>query len=194
MVEVRPVHSLPAQKNGSCSAEKQGSGPEWKEIRTTLLNLMRAVGLYMLAACGFAGQVPAQSQAVVERIEFVGNRRIRTETLRARIFTRSGDPFSEASLKRDFLALWNTQFFEDIQLRVEDSPGRAKAKIVVFELKERPIIRRIRYEGIHSVTESDILERFRDRKVGWTVESQLDPSRIMKARLVLKDLLAEHGR
>jgi outer membrane protein insertion porin family len=182
------------RRTDPAAAEKQGSGPEWKEIRTTLLNLMRAVGLYMLAACGFAGQVPAQSEAVVERIEFVGNRRIRTETLRARIFTRPGDPVSEASLKRDFLALWNTQFFEDIRLRVEDSPGRAKAKIVVFELKERPIIRRIRYEGIHSVTESDILERFRDRKVGLTVESQLDPSRIMKARLVLKDLLAEHGR
>jgi outer membrane protein insertion porin family len=194
MVEVHPNASSGARKNGSCSAEKQGSRPKWKESRTTLLNLMRAVGLYMLAACGMAGQLPAQSPAVVERIEFVGNRRIRTETLRARIFTRPGDPFREESLKRDFLALWNTQFFEDIQLRVEDSPGRANGKIVVFELKERPIIRRIRYEGIHSVTESDILDRFHDRKVGLTVESQLDPSRIMKARVVLKDLLAEHGR
>jgi outer membrane protein insertion porin family len=187
------LHLVPGRTDPAARKNRE-AGRKWKEIRTTLLNLMRAVGLYMLAACGMALQLPAQSPAVVERIEFVGNRRIRTETLRARIFSRPGDPFREESLKRDFLALWNTQFFEDIQLRVENSPGRANGKIVVFELKERPIIRRIRYEGIHSVSESDILERFHDRKVGLTVESQLDPARIMKARAVLKDLLAEHGR
>ena len=56
------------------------------------------------------------------------------------------------------------------------------------------MIRRIRYDGIHSISESDILDRFKDRKVGLTVESQFDPTRIKKAEVVLKDLLGEHGR
>jgi outer membrane protein insertion porin family len=139
-------------------------------------------------------QNPASPPAIIERIDFTGNRRIRSDTLKARIFSREGDVYNEETLRRDFQALWNTQFFEDIKLRVEDSPDRANAKIIVFDLVERPVIRRIRYDGIHSVTESEILDRFKERKVGLTVESQFDPTRIKKAEVALRELLAEHGR
>src|ERR1700739_1641972 len=137
---------------------------------------------------------PAGSNLVVDRIEFTGNRRIRQDTLKARIFSRENDPYNEETLRRDFQALWNTQFFEDVKLRVEDSPTKPNGKVIVFEVKERPVIRRIRYDGIHSISESDILDRFKERKVGLTVESQFDPTRIKKAEVVLKDLLGEHGR
>jgi outer membrane protein insertion porin family len=135
-----------------------------------------------------------QQPALVQRVEFVGNRRIRTETLKAKIFTREGDAYSEDTLRRDFQALWNTQFFEDIRLEVEDSPDHPNAKIIAFYVKERPVIRRIEYKGIKSVTESEILERFKDRKVGLSVESQFDPTRIKKGEVVLRELLGEHGR
>lgn len=138
--------------------------------------------------------VPQSPLATVERIEFHGNRRIRSETLKARIFSREGDTYNEDALRRDFQALWNTQFFEDIKLEVQDSKDRPDAKIIIFRVQERPVIRRIRYDNIHSVTESDILERFKERKVGLSVESQFDPTRIKKAEVVLRDLLAEHGR
>src|SRR6516164_4858700 len=136
----------------------------------------------------------APLQSVIDRIEFVGNRRVRTDTLKARIFSREGDPYNEDTLRRDFQALWNTQFFEDVKLRVEESATKLNAKVIVFEVRERPVIRRIRYDGIHSVSESDILDRFKEKKVRLTVESQFDPTRIKKAEVVLKDLLAEHGR
>jgi outer membrane protein insertion porin family len=142
-----------------------------------------------------AGAQNPQGQVfVIERIEFIGNRRVRNDTLKARIFSREGDTYNEETLRRDFQALWNTQFFEDVKLRVEDSPDRANSKIIIFEVKERPVIRRIRYEGIHSVSESDILDRFKERKVGLTVESQFDPTKIKKAEVVLGELLGEHGR
>jgi len=133
-------------------------------------------------------------QALVQKVEFVGNRRIRSETLKAKIFTREADVYNEETLRRDFQALWNTQFFEDVRLEVEDSPDRPNAKIIIFYVKERPVIRRIEYKGIKSVTESEILERFKDRKVGLSVESQFDPTRIKKAEVVLRELLGEHGR
>jgi len=139
-------------------------------------------------------QGTAPRQFVIERIEFVGNRRVRTDTLKARIFSRDGDPYNEETLRRDFQALWNTQFFEDVRLRVEDSANKPNGKVIIFEVKERPQIRRIRYDGIHSISESDILDRFKERKVGLSVESQFDPTRIKKAEVVLKELLAEHGR
>jgi len=139
-------------------------------------------------------EAASKQQFVVERIEFIGNRRVRNDTLKARIFSREGDNYNEDTLRRDFQALWNTQFFEDVKLRVEDSPRKANGKVIVFEVKERPQIRRIRYDGTHSVSESDILDRFKERKVGLSVESQFDPTKIKKAEVVLKELLGEHGR
>jgi outer membrane protein insertion porin family len=135
-----------------------------------------------------------QGTATIERIEFQGNRRIRSETLRARIFSRPGDPVNEEALRRDFHALWNTQYFEDIRLEIEDSADKPNQKIIIFYVTERPIIRRIEYKGNKSVSESDILDRFKDRKVGLSIESQFDPTKIKKAEVVLKELLAEHGR
>jgi len=129
----------------------------------------------------------------VERIDFEGNRRIRSETLRARIFTREGDPYKPEGLERDFRALWNTNYFEDIRLEVQDSPDHPNGKIIVFYLSERPIIRRIEYKGLKSVNESDVLDAFKDQKVGLSVEAQFDPTKIKKAQVVIEELLAAHG-
>ena len=137
--------------------------------------------------------VPQQNAPTIDRIEFQGNRRIRTETLQARIFSRQGDPYNEDALRRDFQALWNTQYFEDVRLEVQDSPTKPNAKIVIFNVVERPIIRRIEYHGIKSITESDILDRFKDRKVGLSVEGQFDPTKIKKAEVAIKELESEHG-
>jgi len=174
--------------------------------RFCLLHLKNTLRLCALLACVLTAAGPAISQtslpqatagqpaAIVERIQFDGNRRIRSETLQARIFTRPGDVYSEDALRRDFQALWNTQYFEDIRLEVQDSPDRPNAKIIIFHVIERPVIRRIEYHGLKSVTQSDVLDRFKERKVGLVVEDQFDPTKIKKAEVVLKELLAEHGR
>lgn len=144
-----------------------------------------------------ATQQPASStnsqQAVIERIEFVGNRRIQRETLMARIFSRPGDPYNPEAVRRDFRALWNTQFFEDIRLEVENSPDNPNGKILVFYVQERPTIRNINYKGNKSVSESDILDAFKDRKVDLSVESRFDPTKVKRAEVVIQQLLAEHG-
>jgi outer membrane protein insertion porin family len=168
-----------------------------------MLCLLAVVAVCLVPAAparSLSGQAAQQKAAApegtptIERIEFQGNRRIRSETLRARIFSRPGDAVNEDALRRDFHALWNTQFFEDMRLEIEDSADKPNQKIIIFYLTERPIVRRIEYKGNKSVSESDILDRFKDRKVGLSIESQFDPTKIKKAEVVLKELLAEHGR
>src|ERR1700677_1055111 len=133
------------------------------------------------------GQPP---ENVIEAIEFRGARRVRQDTLQALIYTKKGDRFDEESLHRDFMALWNSGRFDDI--RIEREPGK-EGWIIRFVVVERPVVRTIKYEGNKSVSESDILDRFKDRKVGLVVESQYDPNKVQRARNVLLDLLAEHG-
>ena len=133
------------------------------------------------------GQPP---EDVIESIEFRGARRVRQDTLQALIFSKKGDKYDEETLHRDFIALWNTGRFDD--LRIEREPGK-EGWIIRFVVVERPVIRTIKYEGNKSVSVSDILDRYKDRKVGLVVESQYDPNKVQRAKNVLIDLLAERG-
>src|SRR5208337_2426850 len=133
------------------------------------------------------GQPP---EDVIEAIEFRGARRVPQDTLRALIFSKKGDPYSADSLHRDFLALWNTGRFDD--LRLEREPGET-GWIIRFIVTERPVIRSIKYEGNKSITISEILDRYKERKVGLVVESQYDPNKIQRAKIVLQEYEAERG-
>jgi outer membrane protein insertion porin family len=128
---------------------------------------------------------------IVSEISVIGNRRIPAETIRARIFTKAGDVYDQAALERDFNSLWNTGYFEDIKILREQTP---KGWRLTFQVKEKPTIRTIEYVGASSVSNSDILDRFKQDKVGLVVESQYDPTRIKKAEVSIKNLLSEHGR
>ena len=131
------------------------------------------------------------AEDVVESIEFRGSRRVPQDTLRALIFTKKGDKLDEETLHRDFMALWNTGRFDDITL--EKEPGRT-GWILRYVVQERRVVRSIKYDGAKSVTVSEILDRFKERKVGLTVESQYDPNKVQRAAIVLKEYLAERGR
>jgi outer membrane protein insertion porin family len=131
------------------------------------------------------------SAEVLDSIEFRGARRVPQDTLRALIFSKPGDLLTDDSLRRDFMVLWNTGRFDDIRLETE--PGR-NGVIVRFVLTERRVIRSINYEGIKSVTVSEILDRFKERKVGLSVESQYDPDKVQRAVVALREFLAERGR
>lgn len=174
-------------KGNNCSASRSGRSPLfrgcWRWVRLRFPSLVLAL---LLLSSLVNGQ-----QEVVAGIEIHGNRRIPAETIRARIFTRAGDVYDEGALERDFNSLWNTGYFEDIRFEREES---AKGWVIHIYVKERPTIREIEYEGLNSVSKSDVLDRFKEAKVGLSVESQYDPTKVKKAEVTIKQLLSEHGR
>ena len=129
---------------------------------------------------------------VIEAIAFPGARRVPQDTLRALISTKKGDIYNEEDLHRDFMALWNSGRFDDI--RMETEPGTAGGLNVRFVITERRVVRSINYEGNKSLTVSEILDRFKERKVGLSVESQYDPNKVQHAAVVIKEYLSERGR
>jgi outer membrane protein insertion porin family len=128
---------------------------------------------------------------VVEIIEFRGARRVPQDTLRALILTRKGDRYDTDALHRDFMALWNTGRFDDIVL--EREAGKT-GWIVRFLVTERRVVRSIKYEGNKSITVSEILDRFKERRVGLSVEQQYEQGKVQRAANVLKEFLSERGR
>jgi outer membrane protein insertion porin family len=143
--------------------------------------------LIILALCGAA----SAQNGIVEEIVIHGNRRIPADTIRARIFTRAGDVYDQNGIERDFNSLWNTGYFDDLRFEREETPKGWRLHIYV---KEKPTIREINYLGLKSASQSDVLDRFKERKVGLSKESQYDPTKVKKAEVVLKELLASHGR
>ena len=137
-----------------------------------------------------AGAAVAQQGQTIESIRVIGNRRIPKETILARMFTHPGDVYDPVSIERDFNSLWNTGYFENLRIEREDTE---KGIILDVFVIEKPTIREINYKGNNSVSTSDILDRFKKEKVGLSVESQYDPTKVMRARTVLAELLAEHG-
>jgi outer membrane protein insertion porin family len=163
------------------------------------LRVVKTFVVVCLCVVAFA-QVSRAQQALanntgrtITRIYFEGNRRIGRDTLIARMRTREGDPLNAEALDADFHALYNTHFFTDIELRETDDPNNPNGVIITFYLTERPVIRRIEYPGIKSITESDILDAYKDKKVSLSVDSQFDPTIVMRARVIILALLAAHG-
>lgn len=130
-------------------------------------------------------------QDLIVGIQVHGNRRIPQETVKARIFTHAGDVYDQTAIERDFNSLWNTGYFEDLRFEREQTP---KGWVIHIYVKERPTIREINYTGLSSVSTSDVLDRFKQAKVGLSPESQYDPTKVKKAEVTIKELLSEHGR
>jgi len=171
------------------STRSDPASPSSLLARSSLLHSTRRIlGLLVL----FLVALPAVGQQdVIVDIRIHNNRRIPADTVKSRIFTRVGDIYDPVALERDFNSLWNTGYFEDIRFEREQTP---KGWVLHIYVKERPTIREINYTGLSAVSTSDVLDRFKERKVGLSVESQYDPTKIKKAEVVLKELLAEHGR
>src|ERR1700742_5087257 len=162
-----------------------------KNIRPEILRKLTLKGLGALAVL-FCTVAPAfaQNSNVISDIRVIGERRIPKETVLARLYSHIGDNYDPATVERDFNSLWNTGYFEDVRIEKEDTP---KGQVLDIFVREKPTIREINYKGLNSVTQSDVLDRFKKEKVGLSVESQYDPTRIARAIAVLKELLGEHG-
>ena len=133
--------------------------------------------------------VLAQQDLIVD-IQVHGNRSVPADVVKAHIFSRVGDVYDQNAIERDFNSLWNTGFFEDIRFEREATP---KGWIIHVYVKERSRVKQIYYSGINAISKSDILDRFKQDKVGLSPESQYDPTKVKKAEVSIKALEAEHG-
>ena len=203
------VHILPVKPNygphqNQCSP--RGSSPvKVKHISIArFLRVASALFLVLMLVQGF-GTCPARAQQLapsptepaqantpqtIYEIRVIGNRRIPRETILARLFTHVGDTWDPVQIERDFNSLWNTGYFQNLYFTREDS---VKGIILNIFLKENPTVRDITYKGLNSVTQSDLLARYKKEKVDLTEESQYDNAKVAHAEAVIKEMLAEHG-
>jgi outer membrane protein insertion porin family len=154
----------------------------------------------ILAAVSLVSVVSAQAQspqagaeAVVEEVEIRGNRRIPKESILYYVQSKPQDRFDLGLAQRDLQAILQMGLFDPLATKLFLEDGPRGGKIIIFQVKEYPIIRDLQYRGMKSATESEVLTRFKERRVQVSKESTFDPAKTNGARLVIRELLAEKG-
>src|ERR1051325_9357654 len=154
-----------------------------------------AITSIVLALFLAASQAPTPQAAPagpkIESIEISGQQRIPAETIKYNIQTKVGDTLNPDIIRRDIKTLYAQGYFDDI--RVDEKEGKNGGVIVVFTVKEKPLIRTIDFVGLNTISKSAILDKVKERKVGISQESPYDPSRIRRVEGVIKAMLAEKG-
>jgi outer membrane protein insertion porin family len=95
----------------------------------------------------------AQDQPLVTQIDVVGARKVEEATVRFKLKSRVGDPYSPEVVREDIKALYGLGYFEDIVVQADIFEGGLK---LTFVLHEKPSIQSIRIVGNRKVAADKI--------------------------------------
>jgi len=84
-----------------------------------------------------------------------GNRRVDTDAILQTTVTRAGDLFDPEIIASDIKSIYKMDFFNDVQVDVDESPS---GRMVTFILKEKPAIKKIKFSGNKEIPEKKIRE------------------------------------
>ena len=118
-------------------------------LRVRLAALL-SICLLPLALPGGAG---AQDQPLITQIDVVGARKVEEATVRFKLKSRAGDPYSPEVVREDIKALYSLGYFEDIVVRADIFEGGLK---LTFVLHEKPSIQSLRIVGNRKLTADKI--------------------------------------
>ena len=91
----------------------------------------------------------------VARVEVVGNERIEEDAITKNIRTRKGEALLPKTLSDDLKRVYQMGYFDDIKIKSEETPD---GKVIIFEVKEKPTVKRIKITGNRVFDDKDISE------------------------------------
>ncbi len=144
--------------------------------------MKRFLALFLFALVLFAEKI--------EKIEIVGNKKVSEDTIKYYLTIAEGDDYREDVLPKELKLLWDTGFFEDIRILVADGK---EGKIIRIVVKERPIIKEVKYITDKYVKPKDIEEKLREKGAEIIAYSYYNPKKIAKAKKVIEEFLHEKG-
>ena len=125
------------------------------------------------------------SRQKIHQILVEGNDRIETDAIKRIIESQDGDVYSEATVAGDLKRIYNMEFFDDVQVDVQDSP---EGKIVKFMVQEKPVITSIEISGNRRLEKEDLMG-----VVGYSVYSIVNPRKIVESVENMKTAYRDKG-
>jgi len=122
----------------------------------------------------------------IAAIRFEGLRRVEAEAVRRALRQQRGDIFDANKTAEDLNGIWALGYFEDIQLSLEKLAGGQY--VYVVQLRERPVVRELRFEGNDELSADDIKELITIKPL-----SILDIAAVQKNARKIQDKYIEKG-
>ncbi len=129
------------------------------------------------------GRVQAQERAQVKQIDIKGSRKIDEATIRFKLKTKVGEPFSLEKTREDVKTLYRLGFFDDVAVDAEVFEGGLK---VTFILTEKPTIREVKIKGNKQIAIDKIKEKLALTE-GGVFNPQAITSNAEKVRLLYEE-------
>jgi len=129
-------------------------------------------------------EAPETGERVAE-VRVRGNRRIEADAIRARVRTRAGEPYDPDQIAADVLEIHGLGFFRNVRVFSESTD---EGRVVVFEVAENPVVRRVSITGNESVD----ADRIRDA-LTLTTGSTLDYPVLFENRARIEALYRAQG-
>ncbi len=127
---------------------------------------------------------------LVEDVRVENSHRIPADSIKYRLQTKAGDRFDLSIIDADVRRIYAMDQFDDIRVNYEE--GKI-GRIIIFWVKEKKTIRSIKYEGLKSITNSEIIDKLKEKNTPIAQESTYDPRKIKKAESIIKGILSEKG-
>ncbi len=127
----------------------------------------------------------AQSRDYIFRIDIEGNDIVSDAKIISKIKVRAGQSYNKNIINEDVKNLYATGFFETVEAEKEDVSGKT---IIIFRVKEKPVLEKIVIEGARVVRKKKILESV-DIEEG----SFIDEYKMKESVRKIKDLYSEKG-
>ena len=97
-----------------------------------------------------------QAGVKVTAIEIRGNKRIELPAVAGRLTLKPGDPYTPENVRGQIKILYETGFFEDVQVETESGTGGVA---LTFQVREKPFITEIVFDGNQELSDDKLKEK-----------------------------------
>ena len=120
-------------------------------------------------------------------IKVEGNKRLSVETVLYYFGVTKGEQYSLERVDKGIKKLWDTGFFDYIEVEKEDS---VKGTTLIIKVEERPVVKTINYIT-KGVKEKDITKKLDEKNIRILPYSYYDPYKVKSVERAIKEYLAE---
>ena len=121
----------------------------------------------------------------VDAVEFQGNRKVESEAIAEKLSIRPDMMLDNYLLRKDLSRIYDMKYFEEVEAYHKIKDGK---NILLFKLKEKPIISKVTFEGNDEINDDDLKEQVKTREF-----NILDISTLKNDVLLLQKHYEEKG-
>ncbi len=157
-------------------------------MTTTFLRRPRWLVVLIVATYVLSGVCDVVAQTTGSKVKSIGirgNKRIELQAIVGRLMLKVDDPYAPEVVRGQVRILYDTGFFEDVQVETESVPG---GTAVVFVVREKPYITEIVYDGNENLDDDKLKKKT-------TIKNQtfLDPQQVKESAEQIRLAYHEDG-